>query len=77
MEKQLTVQELFDLCKKQIKQGNGNRKIVVGVDSPDLEAREYHGVFNGFFVPEGHEWDIYDSLRHTDTTELNQIIILE
>ena len=56
---QLTVKELFEMCKDEIKKGNGNKHIVI---SDDNEGNGYHGLFYGFTpCTEEFENDIYDS----------------
>lgn len=57
---QLTVNELLDLCKKEIKNGNGNKRIVI---SDDTEGNGYHGLFYGFTKNVNDFADeIYDSV---------------
>ena len=41
----LTVNQLLELCKEQIKQGNGNKHIII---SDDDEGNGYHTLFFGF-----------------------------
>lgn len=41
----LTVNELFELCKMQIKKGNGNKHIII---SDDDEGNGYHTLFYSF-----------------------------
>ena len=45
MERQMTVKKLFELCKEEIKKGNGDKFIVVADDN---EGNGYHGMFYGF-----------------------------
>lgn len=42
---QITVKELYKLCKAEIAKGNGNKFIVI---SDDNEGNGYHGLFYGF-----------------------------
>ena len=42
---QITVKELYELCKAEIARGNGNKFIVI---SDDNEGNGYHGLFYGF-----------------------------
>ena len=57
---QLTVNELLDLCRKEIKNGNGNKRIVI---SDDNEGNGYHGLFYGFTKNVNDFADeIYDSV---------------
>lgn len=59
MDKQITVKDLLELCKNEIKKGNGNKHIVI---SDDNEGNGYHGLFYGF-TPYTTEFEdyIYDS----------------
>ena len=45
MNRQMTVSKLFELCKEEIKKGNGNKYIVVADDN---EGNGFHGMFYGF-----------------------------
>lgn len=63
MNKQMTISRLFELCKKEIAKGNGDKNIVI---SDDNEGNGYHGMFFGFTpVDENFMEDIYDS--HTNS----------
>ena len=67
---QITVNELFELCTKEIENGNGNKNIVI---SDDNEGNGFHGLFYGFTeVTEDLSQDIYDS----KTTRMGDTIIL-
>ena len=70
--KQLTINELLELCKKQVKKGNGDKKIVI---SKDNEGNGYHGLFYAFTEIKEEEkeyYPIYDS----ETKDTKKIIIL-
>ncbi len=56
---QLTVEDLFEMCKHEIQKGNGNKHIVI---SDDNEGNGYHGMFYGFTpcIKEFKDY-IYDS----------------
>lgn len=41
----LTVNELLEECVKQVKKGNGNKRIII---SSDDEGNEFHTLFYGF-----------------------------
>lgn len=41
----LTVNQLLELCKKQVKKGNGNKHIII---SNDDEGNGYHTLFYAF-----------------------------
>ena len=63
MNKQMTVNDLFELCKEAIREGHGNKNIVL---SDDNEGNGYHGMFYGFTeVTEGFEDEIYDSVTNS------------
>jgi hypothetical protein len=56
---QITVKELLKLCEEEIKNGNGDKHIVI---SDDNEGNGYHGMFYGFSeVDDLLIDDIYDS----------------
>lgn len=69
---QMTIKTLKALCNKYIKQGYGDRMIVI---SDDNEGNGFHGLFYGFtIINKGEEsmYDIYDS----QSNDINKIIIL-
>lgn len=56
---QMTIEVLYELCKEQIKKGNGKKHIVI---SDDNEGNGYHGMFYGFTPIDEYTKDyIYDS----------------
>ena len=70
MNNQMTVEELFVLCREEIDKGNGKKHIVL---SDDNEGNGYHGMFYGFSpVDEFFRNYIYDS----QTNSPNDTIIL-
>lgn len=56
---QITVKELLGLCKQAVREGHGEKHIVI---SNDNEGNGYHGMFYGF-TPLTEDFDeaIYDS----------------
>jgi len=56
---QITVKELYKLCKQEIDEGKGNRMIVVADDN---EGNGFHGMFYGFSDADECVDDIYDSI---------------
>lgn len=42
---QLTIKELSKLCEEQVKEGNGDKYIII---SDDVEGNGYHGLYFGF-----------------------------
>lgn len=70
MNKQITVKELFEYCKQAIKEGHGDKNIVI---SDDNEGNGYHGLVFGFTEDvESFTDDIYDS----ETNSSKDTIIL-
>lgn len=41
----ISVKELLELCKKEVKLGNGDKKILISADD---EGNSYHELFYGF-----------------------------
>lgn len=67
---QITVNTLYELCKSAIKDGHGNKNIVL---SDDNEGNGFHGMFYGFTpIDKYTEELIYDS----KTSSANDTIIL-
>ena len=67
---QMKVKDLYDLCKNEIENGNGNKYIVV---SDDNEGNGYHGMFYGFTkMTKDYIGDVYDSKTYSE----NDMIIL-
>ena len=61
--KQMTVEDLFILCGKELDKGNGKKNIVL---SDDNEGNGFHGMFYGFTEIDEYVEDlIYDS--HTNS----------
>ena len=56
----LTVNDLLELCKKEVENGNGERKIMISCDD---EGNDYHNLYYEFtpaeklFVDEDGEYD--------------------
>lgn len=77
MNKQITVKDLLKLCKQAVKEGNGDKNIVI---SDDNEGNGFHGMFYGFTpVDEYTEELIYDSHTHSpkDTIVLGQEVFMK
>lgn len=55
---QYTVKDLYMLCQEEIRNGNGNKHIVL---SDDNEGNGYHGMFYGFTPVDKDTEGIYDS----------------
>lgn len=70
--KQLTINDLKKACDVAIKEGLGNRIIVI---SDDTEGNGYHGLFYAFTqIKEGTKeyYEIYDSIE----TDIDKVIVL-
>ena len=69
---QFTIKQLRDFCDVYIKEGYGDRMIVI---SDDNEGNGYHGMFYGFTLIKKEEKEWYPiSDSHSDDVE--KIIIL-
>ena len=67
---QMTVKELAQLCREEIKKGSGDKYIVVGDDN---EGNGYHGLFYGFTPMDEDLKDmVYDSVSKDE----NSVIVL-
>ena len=72
MNKQLTVKDLYKLCKNEINKGNSDRILVI---SDDNEGNGFHGLFYGFTEIDEKDkeyYPIYDSVE----TDIKKIIVL-
>ena len=70
---QITVKELYEFCKIQIDNGNGDKNIVI---SDDVEGNGYHGMFFGFSEIEDEGEDITNLFYDTETQSADDTIIL-
>lgn len=70
---QMTIKTLKALCDKYIKQGYGDRMIVI---SDDNEGNGFHGLFYGFTIIEEKDKPFYDNIYDSQSTDINEIIIL-
>ncbi len=66
----MTVKELYELCKAEIENGNGNRDIVLCVNGD-----EFHPLENKFSSPIYNDSAIYDLLEEWEAEE-DSIIVL-
>lgn len=72
MNKQLTVKDLYKLCKNEINKGNSDRILVI---SDDNGGNGFHGLFYGFTEIDEKDkeyYPIYDSVE----TDIKKIIVL-
>ena len=66
----MTVKELYELCKAEIENGNGNRDIVLCVNGD-----EFHSLENKFSSPVYNDSAIYDLLEEWDAEEDSVIVL--
>ena len=71
MDKQITVQQLYRMCKRQIEKGNGNRRIII---SDDVEGNGFHGLFFGFC--DVRQLNLYDYSCIVDTETKDELEVL-
>ena len=71
MDKQITVQQLYRMCKRQIEKGNGNRRIII---SDDVEGNGFHGLFFGFC--DVRQLNLYDCSCIVDTETRDELEVL-
>ena len=69
----LTVAELLEFCKKQVRAGNGEKKILI---SRDDEGNGYHGLFYQFTSDAGTVRKLYDAGLFADDVEPDGVVIL-
>lgn len=70
MVENMTVKDLFELCKKEIEEGNGDRNIVLCVNGD-----EFHPLENNFSSPVYNDSAIYDLLEEWEEEEDNVIVL--
>lgn len=66
----MTVKELYELCKKEIEDGNGDRDIVLCVN-----GEEFHPLENKFSSPVYNDSSIYDFLEDWEADEDSVIVL--
>ena len=66
----MTIKELYDKCKNEIENGNGDREIVLCVNDD-----EFHPLESGFSSPVHNDSAIYDLLEEFEEEE-NSVIVL-
>ena len=66
----MTVKDLFELCKKEIENGNGDKNIVLCVNGD-----EFHPLENYFSSPVYNDSSIYDLLEEWEEEEDNVIVL--
>ena len=70
MSDRMTVKELYDLCKKEIENGKGDKNIVLCVN-----GNEFHPLENYFSSPVYNDSAIYDLLEELEEEEDNVIVL--
>ena len=66
----MTVKDLYELCKKEIEEGNGDRNIVLCVNGD-----EFHPLENKFSSPVYNDSAIYDLIEEWGEEEDNVIVL--
>ena len=66
----MTVNKLFELCKQEIENGNGDRNIVLCVNGD-----EFHPLENYFSSPVYNDSAIYDLLEEWEEEEDSVIVL--
>ena len=66
----MTIKDLYELCKKEIEEGNGDRNIVLCVNGD-----EFHALENNFSSPVYNDSAIYDLLEEWKEEEDNVIVL--
>lgn len=67
----MTVKELYEKCKMELENGNGDRNIILCVND-----NEFHQLEGGFSSPIYNNEAIYDWLENEGIDEEDSIIIL-
>ena len=68
----ITVNELFELCKDQIEEGNGEKHVLI---SSDDEGNNFHTLFFGF-TDEPEEIQYLLEFEHDGTHTVDNCVIL-
>lgn len=71
--KQLTVNDLAEILNDLVKQGHGNKYIVL---SDDTEGNGYHGMFYDAISDPTEVEDYVDDIYDSVTTDPNKLVIL-
>lgn len=72
--KQLTVKDLLKICQKAVKEGYGDKTIVVADDN---EGNGYHGLFYSFTPIQESDKEYFQGMIYdSQETDLDKIIIL-
>lgn len=66
----MTVNELYERCKEEIKNGNGERDIILCVNND-----EFHTLEGGFSSPVYNDSAIYDLLEEYEAEEDSVIVL--
>lgn len=66
----MTVKDLYELCKKEIEEGNGDRNIILCVNDD-----EFHVLEGGFSSPVYNDSAIYNLLEEFEEEEDNVIVL--
>ena len=66
----MTIKELYELCKKEIENGNGDRSIILCVNGD-----EFHPLENYFSSPVNNDSSIYDLIKEWEAEEDDVIVL--
>ena len=69
----LTIEDLEALCKEQIKNGNGKKKILI---SSDDEGSGFHGLFYAFTTSQEKIEKYKELYEFTDDVDSDKIVLL-
>lgn len=70
----MTVKKLLHYCQEQVKNGNGNKKIVIADDN---EGNGFHGLFYAFTEIKDSDKDYYEKcIYDSREKDLDKLIIL-
>ncbi len=66
----MTVKELYNICEKELKEGNGNKDIVLCVNGD-----EFYLLNNGFSTPNQNCSKIEDTLKEWEANKEDMIVL--
>lgn len=69
---QITVKQLYELCKIELNKGNGDLPIVIADDN---EGNGFHGMFYGFTRPTEEDKDCFDIYDSQEDDPLKVIVL--
>lgn len=66
----MTIKKLYELCKAEIENGNGDRDIILCVN-----GNEFYPLENYFSSPVNNDTAVYDLIEEWEATEDNVIVL--